>query len=220
MVNARDALSAGGKLTIETTGVDLGESYAARHPGVAPGAYVRLVVSDTGSGMDADTKARLFEPFFTTKEQGKGTGLGLSICHSIITQHGGSITVSSPPGSGAVFTILLPASRSHEISHDHKDQIPGPVADGVRIMVMDDEEMVSKIAREMLQGSGLFMLAADAFIEAGFNLDWFSNAAPKAPKGNSSKTKFTCDTCGQAAWGKPELNIDCGDCATPMYAED
>jgi two-component system cell cycle sensor histidine kinase/response regulator CckA len=105
-LNARDAMLRGGALTIATQGVMLAES----RPGHAahPQPYVQLSVSDTGSGMDKATQERIFEPFFTTKDKGRGTGLGLSVSYGIITQHGGRITVSSRPGEGTTFTVLLP----------------------------------------------------------------------------------------------------------------
>jgi two-component system, cell cycle sensor histidine kinase and response regulator CckA len=108
VVNARDAMPQGGKLTIETLPVEFDERQVCRYAGLKAGPHVRLVVSDTGCGMDATIRARLFEPFFTTKQRGKGTGLGLSIVYGIITQSGGHIEVDSVPGRGTQFSIYLP----------------------------------------------------------------------------------------------------------------
>jgi PAS domain S-box-containing protein len=147
ILNAREAMPEGGKVSISCEN----SSDSASEKALGMGS-VRITITDNGPGINPGVIDKLFDPYFTTKN--KGTGLGLSICHSIITQHGGSITVSSSTGSGAVFTILLPASRLHEIAQDQEDLIPAPAGDGARVMVMDDEEMVSKVAKAMLQQLG------------------------------------------------------------------
>jgi PAS domain S-box-containing protein len=176
VVNARDAMAEGGKLTIVTTGVDLDESYAARHPGVVPGAYVKLTVSDTGSGMDEDTKARLFEPFFTTKEQGKGTGLGLSTVYGIVNQSGGHISVDSTPGAGTSFQIHFPRVDKEllEPLRDEQTVVPETSPGTEKILLVEDDDSVRELAREILEMNGYDVLEASNGVEA---LDVFEAAA-------------------------------------------
>jgi PAS domain S-box-containing protein len=174
VVNARDAMPNGGKLTIETRNVHLDESYAAKRPDVAPGEYVRVTVSDTGVGMDADVQAHLFEPFFTTKERGRGTGLGLSTAYGIVRQSGGHIAVYSEPGRGSTFSIYLPPTT--------EAPTPRPVAAGPAaangtetILLVEDEEPVRALARRVLAGYGYQVLVA-ATAEEGRRL-WREHGA-------------------------------------------
>jgi signal transduction histidine kinase len=165
-VNSRDAMPNGGRLTIETANVQLNEEYAGRHLGIAPGAYVMLAVSDTGSGMDALTKARIFEPFFTTKEKGKGTGLGLAIAYGIVKQSGGEILVYSEPGQGTVFKIYFPvAVEAAEQTRTLGGETEAPAATGT-VLLVEDERQVRNLTRAMLARQGYRILDAGSAAEA------------------------------------------------------
>jgi len=165
-INARDAMPTGGCLTIETGATELDEVYARQHALVRPGRYAVIMVSDTGVGMDSDTLAHAFEPFFTTKEQGKGTGLGLSTVYGIAEQAGGHVWVFSEPGVGTTFKVYLPEAR--ESGHDTDDgSAPGAVLDGCEtILLVEDEDSVRELAREVLEARGYRILEAANGIEA------------------------------------------------------
>src|SRR5579859_1304021 len=158
-MNSRDAMPDGGKFVIETAGIELEEGEESRRIGVDPGAYVMMAVSDTGCGMDADTRSRLFEPSFTTKGLGKGTGLGLSIVYGIVKQNQGQITVYSQPGSGTIFEIYLPRSREHaEAAPRGKPAQPGKGSE--TILLVEDEDGVRKLCSAVLQSNGYTVLEA------------------------------------------------------------
>jgi CheY-like chemotaxis protein len=166
-VNARDAMPQGGRLTIETAGEDLGGGVLAVGGSVTPGRYVRLSVSDTGSGMDEKTLARVFEPFFTTKPVGKGTGLGLSIVYGIVTQSGGYVRVESKPGKGSAFHVLLPGQAAAEGRESAKPQAAPTDAGGSEtVLVVEDDDDLRDIIVESLRGYGYRVLTAASGAEA------------------------------------------------------
>jgi signal transduction histidine kinase/ActR/RegA family two-component response regulator len=164
-VNARDAMPGGGQLILETANVVVDASHGLPHPDMTPGAYVMLAVSDTGIGMDAETRRRLFEPFYTTKEPGKGTGLGLSTVYGIVKQSGGHIGVSSEPGRGATFKIYLPvASESADVPVAvMSDDVPRGTE---TILLVEDERDVRVLVRQVLQERGYRVVEAPGAREA------------------------------------------------------
>ena len=159
-VNARDAMPQGGKLTIETANLEADDAYARRHGDVSPGPFVMLSVSDTGTGMDADTKAHIFEPFFTTKEVGKGTGLGLSTVFGVVKQSGGYMSVRSEIGQGANFTILLPRVNEQALAPARIAQTGKLQKGSETILLVEDEEPLRKLIVHMLTRGGYTVLEA------------------------------------------------------------
>ena len=152
-INARDAMPEGGKLTVETSNIQLSESYRDRHGMVEAGSYVMLAVSDNGEGMDERTKARVFDPFFTTKEKGRGTGLGLSTVYGIVKQSGGYIWIHSEPGQGTTFKIYLPRVPEEVESVPVERQAGGEaLRSSETILLVDDDEAIRRLSRDFLRG--------------------------------------------------------------------
>lgn len=159
VVNARDVMPRGGKLTIASGNADLKETLARDHFQIEPGPYVVLAVSDTGTGMDAKTRARIFEPFFTTKEMGRGTGLGLSTVYGIVKQSGGDVWVDSEPDRGATLKVYLPRVDQAVVPLPSPDQ-SRTLYGTETILLVEDEESVRRLARNVLSGQGYTVLEA------------------------------------------------------------
>jgi two-component system cell cycle sensor histidine kinase/response regulator CckA len=159
ILNARDAMPAGGRIRIETANVDIGDVLARQH-GIRPGPCVTLAISDNGHGIDPEALAHIFEPFFTTKEKGKGTGLGLSTVHRIVKESGGDIWVRSVPGEGTTFTICLPSAPK---GAEHGDVAAGPrvsAAGSETLLLVEDEDGVRKLLTHVLHKRGYQVIEA------------------------------------------------------------
>ena len=156
-INARDAMPKGGQIVFKTANVVIDETYARQHTFTAPGRYVMLTVSDTGSGMSLETQSHIFEPFFSTKPPGRGTGLGLSTVFGIVRQSGGSIAVYSEPGAGATFKIHFP--RCDEVSTAEQQENEKPLHGGTEtILLVDDAASLRGLTRRLLEDSGYTVL--------------------------------------------------------------
>jgi len=160
--NARDAMPHGGRLIIETGVFDLDETFVREHPAMTAGRYVMMAISDNGVGMDDATRSRIFEPFFTTKEMGKGTGLGLATVYGIVKQSGGDIWVYSEPDRGTTFKIYLP-SAEHKLATAAEKQAEAvpPRREGVTILLAEDDVIMRRLTRKMLEEHGYTVLEAE-----------------------------------------------------------
>ncbi|MFO0592794.1 MAG: PAS domain-containing protein [Polyangiaceae bacterium] len=168
-VNARDAMPKGGALQITTSNAEIDHEKASRNLGLRPGSWVKVEVTDTGTGMDEATLGRIFEPFFTTKAAGKGTGLGLAMVYGIVTQSGGVVAVRSRPGEGATFEIFLP--RAAGASKGVEDARGGPDASGKAgaaegILLVEDDDSVRRLTQRMLIAAGYRVVCASSGAEA------------------------------------------------------
>jgi len=165
-VNARDAMPMGGKLKIHTGNVQLDHAYTRSHPGSKVGNYVRLAMTDTGHGMDAETLAHIFEPFFTTKERGKGTGLGLATVYGIVKQSNGYIWVDSVPSKGSSFQIYLPLHVGQSAIDEQKPDASENLRGSESILLAEDAEPLRKLAQTFLEAAGFRVLSAQSGEEA------------------------------------------------------
>ena len=160
VANARDAMTAGGRLKMETSDIELGESYSHEHVDVRPGPYVQLSVTDSGSGMDHQTVGRIFEPFFTTKEKGRGSGLGLATVYGIVRQSGGHIWVYSEPGLGTTFKIYFPRVAEAADALPQNVRKPGASMASETILIVEDSRLLAKVTRDFLEADGYNVLMA------------------------------------------------------------
>jgi PAS domain S-box-containing protein len=165
-VNAKDAMPDGGTLTIDTADVELDEQHAATPVVPKPGSYVALTVSDTGTGMTPEVRARIFEPFFTTKDVGKGTGLGLATIHGIVARNAGSVSVQSELGHGSSFTVYLPKCAAVERAPSGAGPVTHARAGGEMVLVVDDAEELRELTARLLEMQGYRVLLASNAGEA------------------------------------------------------
>jgi len=166
VINARDAMPNGGKLTLETANVSFDADSVGRYPELKPGDYAMLAISDTGNGMSDAVKARVFEPFFTTKDIGQGTGLGLSTCYGIVKQTGGHISVYSELGRGTTFKIYLPQVPSPKKIPVQRLDSPGLPRGTETILLVEDDSALREMAATLLRRLGYTVLAAANGVEA------------------------------------------------------
>jgi two-component system cell cycle sensor histidine kinase/response regulator CckA len=166
VVNARDAITGTGRITLETQNVTLDQDYCRLHAEMSPGEFLVLAVTDTGGGMSPEVRSKVFEPFFTTKPVGEGTGLGLAMCHGIIKQAGGNISVHSEPGAGSTFRLYLPRATGAKVAPTVAPARPSAAQGHETILLVEDEHMILRVAREALTALGYRVLTAADGVQA------------------------------------------------------
>ncbi len=174
-VNARDAMPSGGVLTIETRGMTVDEALVSRHPGLSPGDYSAVSVSDTGTGISSEDLPHIFEPFYTTKPVGKGTGLGLATVYGLVRQHGGVVLVDSEPGRGSTFRVLLPRTEPSGVSSRPPPRPTAGTHPGATVLLVEDDAGVQQVARAFLTDAGFRVTVASNPQQA---LDQTASAEP------------------------------------------
>jgi CheY-like chemotaxis protein len=160
VVNARDAMPDGGQLTLSTSTTELDQEFCSSHPGVLPGTFVELAVSDSGHGMSEEVAARIFEPFFTTKAQGHGTGLGLATTYGIVSEAGGFIEVDSELGIGTIFRVRFPVATETTADAIDAPDRPAPTGTGQVVLLVEDEPALMRSTARMLRSNGYVVLEA------------------------------------------------------------
>ncbi len=163
VINARDAMPKGGKITIETKNVKIDDNYIKKYSELKPGSYAMIAVTDTGTGMTKETVDKIFEPFFTTKGLGKGTGLGLSTVYGIVKQSNGYVSCYSEPGRGTCFKIYLPSADAEEYIEKEIKQYENVEPHGEKIVVIDDEKEIRDVVAKMLEQEGFNVFCASSF---------------------------------------------------------
>jgi two-component system cell cycle sensor histidine kinase/response regulator CckA len=165
-VNARDAMPEGGRLHITTSNTELSDEHTHRHLEAAPGKYVMVAVSDTGTGMTREVQQRVFEPFFTTKGQGKGTGLGLSTVYGIVKQSGGDVWIYSEPGKGTTFKVYFPCVSNEEEEIRERDDAQAVMGGNETVLIVEDDAALRALSARILEGNGYTVLLARNGLEA------------------------------------------------------
>jgi len=208
VVNARDAMPAGGKLILKTSPVTLDDNAVRRIGELKPGRYVLLQVSDNGIGMDEKTRKRVFDPFFTTKEAGQGTGLGLSTVYGIVKQSGGAVRVESRTGEGTTLQIYLPCMGGVGKEPERTVLSVAPMTeDQETVLLVEDESMIRGLLQEVLRKSGFTVLTANSGDEAIRICDRYSGTIHLMLTDVVMPRMSGCELVGRLAPSRPEMKI-------------